>query len=122
VIALGRNNLNGDGTAKWDATTDTKYKAIATEALACGFGSVICRTIYRESNGLTHPATPKIVAAQAALNNPAVKLANVDGFTRPDCTGDDANGFIHPNTAGYASMAAQETPLYGTLLGRTPIA
>lgn len=115
ILAIGRNNIVN--APRIDATVKASYDNIIDKLVAKGYGKVICRGVLPNAGHTDtwddadqNPALEDVVDTIA---NPAVVFLDVS--TCPVYTADGPG--THPNTAGYATIAAYVEPLYRTILG-----
>lgn len=110
IVAAGRNNVGGG----WVAGTNTAYDSIINKLLTKGYGKVICRGILPDGNHASAYPTESgyIQARVTAAADARVVFCDVSS-----CPAFGSSDNVHPNAAGYATIAAYLEPLYRTLLG-----
>lgn len=110
VLAVGRNNLGGS----WLASTDTALASCITKLINKGYGKIICRGVLPTGtrSSLYPTESGKIQTAVTAAADAKVVFCDISGTPAHDTV----DG-VHPNAAGYATIAAHLEPLYRTILG-----
>lgn len=107
IIAIGRN----DGTAAWDSAKLASYTNIINKLLAKGYGKVLCRGVMNDTANFT--------TANASMQSVVTALANTNVIfiDTSTWTGYATSDGVHPNDAGYATLATFAEPAYRTALG-----
>lgn len=110
IVAAGRNNAG----ASWTGATDTAYASVISKLVAKGYGKIICRGILPDANrASTYPTENGYIEdAVTAAANADVVFCDVS-----TCPAFGSGDNVHPNAAGYATIAAYVEPLYRTILG-----
>lgn len=107
IIAVGRN----DGTAAWDSAKQTSYTNIINKLLTKGYGKVLCRGVMNDTANFSAP-NASIQAVVASLAKPNVIFIDTSTWT-----GYATSDGVHPNDAGYATLATLAEPAYRAALG-----
>lgn len=112
IVAAGRNNTG----AAFDAAETTSYTNIINALVTKGYGKIICRGILPSG---THSTTwsdenGSISSIVTGIGNANVVFCDVSGLGTYSTQSSDN---VHPDAAGYATIAAYVEPLYRTILG-----
>lgn len=112
IMAIGRNNTGG----AFDAAEIANYTSIINKLVTKGYGKIICRGILPSG---THSTTwsaenGSIESIVSGLGNPDVVFLDVSGLGTYSTLASDN---IHPDAAGYTTIATYVEPLYRTILG-----
>lgn len=112
IVTIGRNNTGG----AFDGAETTSYTNIINALVTKGYGKIICRGILPSGNHSTEwtAENGSIASIVTGIGNANVVFCDVSGL---GTYGTQASDNVHPDTSGYATIAAYLEPLYRTILG-----
>lgn len=105
VLAIGRNDVG-----MWNSTTTSNYQSCITQLLAKGYGRVIPRALIRTNSEYWPTENALLIAAANALGDSRVRPCDTVSWTGVSTTDN-----VHPNDAGYDTLATHATRDYPAL-------
>lgn len=107
ILAIGRNDVIGT----WDATRISNYQTMVNDLLTAGYRRVLCRGILPEGANTWPAENASIQGIVTGFADPRVKFVDTSSWS-----GIQTSDVVHPNDAGYTTMAAYALAAYPALI------